>query len=98
MLGKAGLLVTVNRTCLDSSFMACLCSFKALVRGILFRCCNFFFFFLSALCTLVLLNICVRRSCPWSRFGVKEALGCRVSTFLCDMCDLKSNVNIGVYV
>ena len=43
MLGKAGLSVTVNRTCLDLSFMACLCSFKALVRGILFRSCNFFF-------------------------------------------------------
>ena len=96
MLGKAGLLVTVNRTCLDLSFMACLCSFRALVRGILFRSCNFFF--LSALCTLVLPNICVRRSCPYSRFGVKEELGCRVSTFLCDMCDLKSIVNIGVYV
>ena len=40
----------------------------------------------------------IRRSCPWSRFGVKEELGCRVSTFLCDMCDLKSIVNIGVYV
>ena len=97
MLGKAGLLVTVNRTCLDSSLMAFLCFFKALVRGILFRSCNFFFF-LSALCTLVLPNICVRRSCPWSRFGVKEELGCRASTFLCDMCDLKSIVNIGVYV
>ena len=95
MLGKAGLLVTVNRTCLDLSFMACLCSFKAFVRVFCFA---LAIFFLSALCTLVLPNICVRRSCPWSRFGVKEELGCRVSTFLCDMCDLKSIVNIGVYV
>ena len=51
MLGKAGLLVTVNRTCLDLSFMACLCSFKALVRDILFRSCNFLFFFKCSLYT-----------------------------------------------
>ena len=77
--------------------MACLCCFKASVRGILFRSCNFFFF-LSALCTLVLPSIGVRRNCPWSKFGGNEELGCRVSTFLCDMGDLKSVVNIGVYL
>ena len=76
--------------------MACLCCFKASVRDILFRSCNFLF--LSALCTLVLPSISVRRNCRSSKFGGNEELGCRVSTFLCDMGDLKSVVNIGVYL
>ena len=54
--------------------------------------------FYKCLCTLVLPSIGVRRNCPWSKFDVNEELGCRVSTFLCDMGDLKSVVNIGVYV
>ena len=88
----------MNGTCLDLSFMAFLCFFKASVRGNLFRSRNFFLFFWSALRTLVLPSIGVRRNCLWSKFGGNEELGCRVSTFLCDMGDLKSVVNIGVYV